>query len=393
MGKRSEIYVKFCLVVVFFIDLDLIVRFIEASKEVRFMEKGITIYPGLDNSPEENLQLMENAANCGIRRVFFSLMLPYADLRRAKKELGGLLSCAKKLRMNVVAALTPDVMHTLHITHLRLEAFRLMGIQTLFLKNFLPQDLAELSRNPYGIHIQFSASRMATEDIHRLLKECPNLCQLEALHNGYDREGTGMSEENLIRRTVMLHRSGIRVSAFIPGARRRSPFHAGIPSMEMHRHMAADLACRHYAAIGMDSIFFADSMPTPEELRALGSLSPKVIGLRASFTTRDQVQKDLLRHSFTARIDEARDAVRAMEGIDLLASMGQKVLPENTIARHVGDITIDNENCPGFMGEVQIIKRPSPASDRTNVAARIHGEEAFLINYVIPGKKFHFLFD
>ena len=357
------------------------------------MEKGITIYPGLDNSPEENLQLMKNAASCGIHRVFISLLLPYADLRRAKKELGGLLSCAKKLRMDVAAALTPDVMHTLHITHLRLKAFHLIGIQTLFLKNFLPQDLAELSRNPYGIHIQFSASRMTTEDIRLLLKECPNLRQLEALHSGYDREGTGMSEENLIRRTVMLHRSGIRVSAFVPSARRRSPFHAGIPSMEMHRHMAADLACRHYAAIGMDSVFFADSMPTPEELQALGNLSSRVIGLRASFITQDQVQKELLCHTFTARIDEARDAVRATEGTSILSAMGHRILPENTVERGTGDITIDNETCHGYMGEVQIIKRPSPASSRTNVAARIHGEETFLINYIIPGKRFRFLFD
>lgn len=356
------------------------------------MEKGITIYPGLDNSPEENLQLLEQAAKCGIHRVFFSLMLPYADLAQAKSELGPLLVFARKLQMDVIAALTPDVMRTLHINHFRLESFRLMGIRTLYLKDFLPADLAELSRNPYGIQIQFSASHMSTEELEALIRENPNLEHLEALHGGYDREGTGLSEENLIRRTVMLHRSGIRVSAFIPSARKRSPFHAGIPSMEMHRYMPADLACRHYVAIGMDSIFFADSMPSQRELRALGNLPANEIALRAKFLTHSAIQRKLLRHSFTARIDEARDAVRALEGSDILAKLGKSIPPENTIERLVGDITIDNETCTGFMGEVQIIKRPSPASSRTNVAARIREEEAFLINYIIPGKKFRFLF-
>ena len=81
-----------------------------------------------------------------------------------------------------------------------------------------------------------------------------------------------------------------------------------------------------------------------------------------------------------------------MEGNDIIAGTGKRILPENTVERHVGDITIDNETCTGFMGEVQIIKRSSPASSRTNVAARIREEEAFLINYVIPGKRFRFLF-
>ena len=357
------------------------------------MEKGITIYPGLDNSPEENLQLLAQAADCGIHRVFFSLMLPYANLRQAKSELGRLLSLARRLHMDIIAALTPDVMRALHISHLRLEAFRFMGIHTLYLKNFLPEDLAELSRNPYGIHIQFSASRLTMNELGRLLYERPNLQQLEALHNGYDREGTGLSEENLIRRTVMFHRSGIRVSAFIPSSGHRSPFHAGIPSLEMHRHMPVDLACRHYAAIGMDSVFFADSRPSVEELHALGSLPQGEIVLRARFLTEDDLQRQLLRHSFTARIDEARDAVRAMEGTAITTKLGRTILPENTVERRIGDITIDNRDCTGFMGEVQIIKRPSPASSRTNVAARIHEEEAFLIDYVIPGKKFRFQFD
>ncbi len=357
------------------------------------MEKGITIYPGLDNSPEENLLLLRRAAKYGIHRVFFALMLPYANLRQAKNELGRLLRQAQKLRMDIIAALTPDVMRTLHIAHLRLEAFRLIGIQTLFLKNFIPEDLAELSHNPYGIQIQFSASHVTTDELERLLLNRPKLEQLEALHHGYDREGTGMSEENLIRRTVMLHRSGIRVSAFVPGSGRRSPFRAGIPSLEMHRHMSADLACRHYAAMGMDSVFFADSMPSVEELSAMGSLSSREIVLRAHFLTPNDVERRLLLHPFTARIDEARDAVRAMEGQARLTEAGENIPPHNTQERLVGDITIDNETCTGFMGEVQIIKRPSPASSRTNVAARIHEEETFLINYIMPGRTFRFRFD
>ena len=37
------------------------------------MENGISVYPGLDNTLEENLALIEYAHQCGIRRIFTSL--------------------------------------------------------------------------------------------------------------------------------------------------------------------------------------------------------------------------------------------------------------------------------------------------------------------------------
>ena len=34
------------------------------------MDNGISLYPGLDNTPAENLALLEKAAQAGIRRIF-----------------------------------------------------------------------------------------------------------------------------------------------------------------------------------------------------------------------------------------------------------------------------------------------------------------------------------
>lgn len=357
------------------------------------MNKGITIYPGLDNTPEENLQFLEQAAFCGFTRVFLSLVLPYADLPRAKAELPEILAVARKLHMEIIASLTPEVMRTLHITHLSLSAFRFMGIHTLYLPNFIPEDLAELSRNKHGLRIQFNAAHLSCEQLQKLLDEKPNLSQLEALHSGYARKGTGLSEENLLRRTGILRQAGIHVGAFVPSTfRPRSPFCDGIPSLEMHRKMPADLACRHLAAMGVDSVILSDSMASAEELFAIGKVSRNEILLRAKLLTNDSRQKQLLRYIFTARIDEARDAIRAVEGCFLTKQIGNVIQPENTINRQLGDITIDNQNCTGFMGEVQIIKNPSPASKRTNVAARIPKEEIFLMNYIVPGRKFYFAF-
>ena len=37
------------------------------------MENGISIYPGLDNTLEENLALIQKAHDCGLTRLFTSL--------------------------------------------------------------------------------------------------------------------------------------------------------------------------------------------------------------------------------------------------------------------------------------------------------------------------------
>ena len=47
------------------------------------MQNGISIYPGLDNTLEENLALIERAASLGLRRLFTSLHIPETEIGRA----------------------------------------------------------------------------------------------------------------------------------------------------------------------------------------------------------------------------------------------------------------------------------------------------------------------
>ena len=296
--------------------------------------------------------------------------------------------------MDVVAACTPEIMRMLHLRQVSFRSLRIMGIHTLYFGDFDADELARLSRNDQHIHIQFNAGAVNEEELNKLLAQNPNLRQLEGLHGRYPRLGTGLSEENLVKKTVMLHRAGISVSAFVAGERRTlPPLYDGLPSLEAHRFFSCDLACRHFAAIGMDSVFIGDSFPTDGELDAMGSVRRWEIALRIDLYTHDLLQQRLLRYVYTARFDEARDAVRAFEGEERAAELGGAIAPENTVGRKYGDITVDNAVCPEFAGELQIIKRPSPPSRYTNVVGDVCEEEAFLINYIMPGRQFRFIFD
>lgn len=270
-----------------------------------------------------------------------------------------------------------------------------MGIHTLRIDyGYGAARVAELSRNTQNMRIQLNASTITGKFLTDLLQENANFDNIDALHNFYPREGTGLAEATLVRKTAMLHKAGISVGAFVPcHFRRRSPLRCGLPTLEMHRDFPLSLAARHLAAIGMDSIFIGDSLPSQGELETLAVIKENCVTMRAELSLREPVQEDLLAHVFTARLDEARDAVRAQESRALLKEMGKDILPQNQKMRPYGAITLDNKDYGRYMGELQIIKHPQPADARVNVAALIPEEEQFLINYIIPGKKFAFHLD
>lgn len=356
------------------------------------MQNGISIYPGLDNTLPENLALIETAAPLGIRRLFTSLHIPETDPTALKRDLGILLQAARAHRMEIISDVSPATRSLLGLREFSLSAFRMLGITTLRLDDgFTVEDIARLSHNTQHIRLQLNASTMTPRLLQSLLDAKADLTHIDALHNFYPRTGTGLSEETLVRKTNLLHKAGIRVGAFLPtqDGRRRSPLQDGLPTLEDHRTMATPLAARHLVALGIDSIFLADALPTERELQAIASLPDDRITLAIDLCTQDPAQKELLSRTFTARLDEARDAVRAQESRHLLTG---SIAPEHTAARPRGTITIDNSDYGRYMGELEILKRNLPADPRVNVAAHLQKSDRFLLRYLSPGRKFSFSF-
>ena len=345
------------------------------------MQTGISVYPGLDNTPKENLQLIESAAKLGITRIFTSLHIPETNQSALKEEFNAIVQEARSHDMEIISDISPATLELLGMRHFSLAAFQFMGIHTLRIDyGYGASHIAELSRNTQNMRIQVNASTVTGKFLTELLQENANFDNIDALH-----------EATLVRKTAMLHKAGISVGAFVPCQfRRRSPLRCGLPTLEMHRDFPLSLAARHLAAISMDSIFIGDSLPSPEELETLAAIEDNCVTMRAELSLHEPVQEELLANVFTARLDEARDAVRAQESRALLKAIGRDILPQNQKMRPYGAVTLDNKDYGRYMGELQIIKHPQPADARVNVAAFIPEEEQFLINYIIPGKKFSF---
>lgn len=359
------------------------------------MQTGISIYPGLDNSLEENLQLMHNASKLGIKRLFTSFHIPETDTRAFKHEIGQVIRAARELGFEIISDISPATQELLGIEQSSLSAYQILGINTLRLDyGYGTQEIARLSRNSQHLRIQLNASTITNKILQELSQYNADFRQIDALHNFYPRPGTGLSEEALMRKTITLtkHGIGIKSGAFIPSqARKRSPLKEGLPTLEMHRDEPVDLTCRHMAAMGLSSVFIGDSLPSLQELESLASLTMwgnDIVRIKSKAYTKNPEIIKFLSQTFTSRTDEAQDAIRAQESRPMLKKEGISVEPEHTAARPFGAVTLDNTGYGRYMGELQIIKRPQPADEKINVVAKILPNEEFLIRYIIPGRKF-----
>lgn len=359
------------------------------------MENGISIYPGLDNTLEENLQLIEMASDYGIHRIFTSLHIPETDTTALKREFGLLLQAAHRHDMEIISDVSPAMLPLLGLKEFNPSALRMLGITTLRLDDgFSWQEIAGLTRRYPELRIQLNASTTTSSVLQHLRDANADFSRIEALHNFYPRRGTGISEEALVHANIRLHRFGVRVSAFVPSrdGRRRSPLSDGLPTLEDHRDVSTSFAARHLVALGCDAVFLADALPTEDEIAALAALKNDRVTLKARLLTSNAAERQLLTHPFTARLDEARDAIRAQESRPLLKQADSAIHPNHTDERPVGAVTIDNEKYGRYMGELQIIRRAQPADPRTNVAAQLLPEDLQLMPYITPGRKFSFQF-
>ena len=363
-------------------------------ERVYTLQNGISIYPGLDNTLEENLALIDKAAAAGLTRVFTSLHIPESNRETLKHEIGTLLGAARAHHMEVISDVSPMTLKLLGMETFSPSKFRILGITTLRLDyGFPPKEIARLSHNSQHLKIELNASTL-TQNMLRELADCKaDFSRIDAMHNFYPRVGTGISEGLLARRNAPLHALGIHVGAFVTTqeGRRRGPLGEGLPTLESHRQMDPGRAARHLVALGIDSVFLADSLPTEEEIIALGAIRDDCVTLEAELLTRDRATCGLLSHTFTSRIDAARDAIRAQESRSVLAAAHATIAPAHTAVRPRGAITIDNETAGRYMGELDIVKRNLPADPRVNVCARIAKADLPLLACITPGRRFSFV--
>lgn len=375
------------------------------------MKLGISLYPGLDNSPEENLELLRQAAELGYTRVFTSLQIPESDPERLHQEADDLFTTAEEAGMEIISDVSPATCEILRLEELTPKALRRHHIHRVRFDFGIPvETIAAFSRE---MPVQLNASTIRADFLESLRKAGADFGNIDALHNFYPRPHTGLAEDFLLRQNLLLEKYGIRTGAFIPGSlRKRSPLREGLPTLERHRREKPETALEELAGLKTDSAFFSDSLPTPKELTIVSErnsatshiLPLDVSGNLLSSDSEAPISEVILPVSITSpflshlldrklfnRKDKAAEVIRVEEARNLLKS--EMILPEHTGVGILppGTIILDNENYGRYKGEMQILLRPLPADARSNIAGRVREDCLDRLPLIANGTPFRFI--
>ena len=347
------------------------------------MQNGISIYAGLDYDREENLALIETAANMGFKRMFTSVQIPEAaDADTFLDDLTDILTTAVTNGLEIILDVNAE----------NFSQYDIDGITLRLDDGFTVEQVADISRER---KIQLNASTVTEDFLNKLVEHKANFDNIAALHNFYPHPWTGLETYYFDNQNRILHDFGVKVGAFVPSkdGKRRLPLREGLPTLEDCRNFSTDLAARFLVALEVDFVIIGDGQPTEEELQAVATLKDDEIIFRAQLISNDLTTAEILSRPFTRRADVAKSVIRAVEGRQYLREIGGKIPSENLpIERSFGDVTIDNENFGRYAGEVQIVQDVLPADGRVNLAAHIPDEEIFLTGYLKPSRKFSFKF-
>lgn len=357
------------------------------------MSKGISVFVGMNYLLEDNIKFIKTAKAFGFNSVFTSLHIPEANYEKAVSEFKEIARLCKELNMNIIADISPRAFTYLGADMNNLKAIKDLGVYGVRVDfGFSPKEIAEFTRNPYGLKIEINASTVTKRFLKELESFNPDYEMLQACHNYYPRLNTGISIETFKKKNQMLKKHNLKISAFIPSlVNKRGPIFEGLPTLEIHRLLEPQICAKELFALGIDGVFFGDSIPAEEELKTVGGVSEEVIDFRIETFNPCSVEENII---FSAvhenRPDAAEDVVRSTNSRVTLKKE-DIINPYNNIERKTGFITIDNKNYLRYCGELQICKKDLPKDERANVVGKIIDEEIFLINYIEDETKFRFV--
>ena len=351
-------------------------------------QTGISLYPGLGYSLEEQLKSIDLAGAHGINNLFTSLHLAGQETE-LRPELTRIIDHARSYGMSVTADISPQTTKIIGsaLTGKALRDFGLDGIRIDF--GFSVDESAELAEDG-DLRLEVNASTMTWEQLISLIETGFPKEKLLGCHNFYPRPETGLSRELFALRSKAFREQGIPVHAFLPSFQRpRAPLGKGLPTLEHHRCLSTRTAAKELAYSGLvDGIRFGDPLPDHEEILAISAVHPSYMEFRIQLEEGlSEEEIALLSRPHTNRLDPAAKAIRSQEA---RAALVGSIAPRNAQLRTKGTITIDNENYGPYQGELQILRDEQPADSDVNVAARIIPEELTLLEWLTPGKMFSF---
>lgn len=324
------------------------------------------------------LQQMKQA---GFTEVFTSMHIPEDDISQYTTRIQALSTACRQLHLQLMIDIEANSLSTIGLTLDHPEDILAFGITGLRIDYGIDnQTIAKISQH---LKIALNASTLSQEDLEALQSANANFSNMEAWHNYYPRNETGLDRKWFLHKNTWLKQNGLTTQAFVPGdGQLRGPLEQGLPTLEAHRYQHPLACALDLLNCQTDKVFIGDpSLASNTLMQFTNFFKNQLLILHVHKTT--AWPKYLTTQPFHNRQDVARDVVRLAEGRSLCQTVIQ---PNQTSERQIGSLTLDNQRYGRYMGELQITKYGLPADPRVNVLGTLTTNEHALLPFIQAGQ-------
>lgn len=357
---------------------------------------GISVYPE-HTTYEKVYEYMQKAGKLGYKRVFTCFLSVKESKEELVKNFGEFCKVAHECGLTVSADTNPTVFEHIGATPYNLSVFHEIGLDIIRLDgHFGSAEDAAITRNPYGIKIEYNASgAIAYDNLIETGADKENMCFCS---NFFPQRHTGMGLDRYLELTGRYYDAGFRVASFVSSNNDNTfgpwPVYDGLPTLEMHRDLPTDLQVRHLVAMNVcQDIMIGNCFASDEELETLSKLDLTKINVRVE-TVDDltDTEKEILywnKHSNRGDCNE-----KIVRSTWPRVEFKGKSIPARSnegFTAHRGDVLIVNDNLEHYRGELWLVREDIECSNEYNVVGHINENEQILLEWIGPDTSFGIL--
>lgn len=354
---------------------------------------GVSLYPD-HSDPTVDRNYLETAQKHGFSRIFMSMLEVTEGKEAVTKKFKELILFAKELGYETILDVAPNIFDELGISYDDMGFFHELGADGIRLDvGFDGSKEAMLTFNPYEVAIELNMSNDVAY-LDNILTYEANQPYLYGCHNFYPQEGTALPYDFFEKCSLRFKRQGIRTAAFVTSqAGKIGPWdiNDGLPTLEMHRHLAPATAAKHLFATGLiDDVIIGNAYASEEELAEMGAINRYQTQFAIEFVEKaSEVEKEIALTAQHFRRGDITDQVIRSTQVRKDYKNAANPPHNNEIEFQVGDVVVGNDQFGKYKNELQVVLTPHKDS-RKNKVASIAQEELILLPFIKPWSKFRF---
>lgn len=352
---------------------------------------GVSIYPA-KSTLEKDKNYLELASKYGFTRVFMSLLEIEDDADMVMDKFGKIIHYAKKLGIQTVLDINPELFKQLNASYDDLSFFKKLGADTIRLDlGFTGKEEVKMTENKEGLKIEINMSS-GTNYVDNIMSLHPNRECLTASHNFYPQKYSGLSQEHFEFTTKKFNTYGIHTAAFVTaknGDLGPWPVQNGLCTLEDHRFLSMRTQASHYRLMdSIDDIIIGNAYASDQELKDLSEIYLSQIPvLEVEIFSDSKLEREIILNNIHHyRGDRSAYMIRSSQTRSIYEN--QNISANNIKLIRKGDILICNNKYGQYKGEVQIALQEMLNDGNRNIVGRIKPEAIFLLEYLKPNTSF-----